>query len=257
MCSRTRTYVWPFLSAVLSAALAGCGRAGGAANDETALPTAAAVQIAADQDDSALDPIESGKTAHLEQLRRQGHFDAFASAALAAAAAEPAERSLRMLEVEALLATGQDERAGSVALEAAALALATGEVPQAAAALRLWTVARFRQSLPCDDPRFADTLDRIPADEPLAELPRFWRDALRERAPYRLGDSSPNEPTELNVAGAATGSLAAELCAVEAKANGHRLPLVFIDTGAQHNLMTVDAAHAAGVALGSSATHMV
>jgi hypothetical protein len=48
-----------------------------------------------------------------------------------------------------------------------------------------------------------------------------------------------------------------ELNAVQARVNGVPQPLVFIDTGAQHTLMSAAAAEAAGVQVGTAATQLV
>jgi hypothetical protein len=47
------------------------------------------------------------------------------------------------------------------------------------------------------------------------------------------------------------------LCAIAAHVNGVEMPTVFIDTGAQHTLLTAGAAREAGVKLGANSTHLV
>jgi hypothetical protein len=62
---------------------------------------------------------------------------------------------------------------------------------------------------------------------------------------------------ELAATKAADGTIWSDLNAVEARANGTLLPMVFIDTGAQHTIMTRHAAAGAGVQCGDGITQLV
>ncbi len=73
----------------------------------------------------------------------------------------------------------------------------------------------------------------------------------------RIGSLRPGaEPAELPLADAPPSSLPFELAAIQVRTNGVDQPLAFLDTGGQHTLMTLDAARAAGVRLGSAGTHL-
>jgi Aspartyl protease len=242
------------LMTLFAVALSGCDRAGGAREID---PRSAAItpEAQAEAVHRAGSPA-SELVVRLNELRKRGQFEAFTSAALDASAAASAVAPVRILAVEALLASGQDEAADDLALETASLALAAQDTATAGQSLRLWTVARFRQSKPLADERFVGLLRRLPAADALAELPRFWLDALGDKVAYRV-EATDGHSSSIGAASGPAGSLAAELSAIEARANGVTMPLVFIDTGAQHNLMTVEAARRAGVALGSSSTHLV
>jgi predicted aspartyl protease len=139
-----------------------------------------------------------------------------------------------------------------MALAAAQLAIVGDNLASTGQALKLFAVARFRQRQSLDAPEFDGVLARLAADEPAADLLRFWRSAIAQRIPCRL-DASTNGASEVQ----ARQSSPAALCAIEARANGSSLPLVFIDTGAQHSLMTTAAARRAGVTIGKTATQLV
>jgi hypothetical protein len=243
------------LTASLAVALAGCDRAGGAREID---PPSTSITTATSVDDTVhrAGSSASALVARLNDLRKRGQFEVFASEALEAASAEHSVAAVRILAVEALLASGQDEAADDLALETASLALAASDTATAGQSLRLWTVARFRQSKSLADERFVRLVRKLPAADTSAELPRFWLDALGDKVAYRV-ESTAGRSSSISAAGGEAGSLAVELSAIEARANGVSMPLVFIDTGAQHNLMTVEAARRAGVVLGSSSTHLV
>ena len=59
-----------------------------------------------------------------------------------------------------------------------------------------------------------------------------------------------SDRVEIETANCEAGSVGDELNAIRARVNGVDMPLVFIDTGSQHNLMTVAAARATGVRFG-------
>src|SRR5262249_29171571 len=73
--------------------------------------------------------------------------------------------------------------------------------------------------------------------------------------PYRTTNAS-SQIVEMRMADAAAGSIPFELNAIQARANDRAMPLVFIDTGSQHTLMTVAAARAAGVEVGYADTEL-
>jgi hypothetical protein len=247
-------------------ALAGCDRAGGAL--ETARVSAAAssrqepaatpeAAPEADEQEAAAPEAsnEPELIARLERLRKAGQFEAFIDATLNAAQEQADNGPLQMLATEALLAAGSNQAAEASALGAAALV--ADDAATCGQALKLWATARFRQQKPLDDPQFVALLAKLPADEPAAQTLRFWQASLGGRTAFRLTAAAGAGPVEIPATHAAPGSVPAELNAVEARANGVALPLVFIDTGAQHTLLTVAAARAAGVAIGSAATHLV
>ncbi len=244
-------------------ALAGCDRAGGAL--ETARVSAAAssrqepaATPEADEQEPAAPEAsnEPELIARLERLRKAGQFEAFIDATLNAAQEQAGNGPLQMLATEALLAAGNNQAAEASALVAATL-VADDDADACGQALKLWATARFRQQKPLDDPQFVALLAKLPADEPGAQTLRFWQASLGGRIPFRLTAAHDAGPIEIPATRAAPGSVPAELSAIEARANGVALPLVFIDTGAQHTLLTVAAARAAGVAIGSAATHLV
>ncbi|HEY2894859.1 MAG TPA: retropepsin-like aspartic protease, partial [Pirellulales bacterium] len=78
---------------------------------------------------------------------------------------------------------------------------------------------------------------------------------FRARSPYRL--EGPVELRPVPRASSEQDSVPAELCAIAARVNGIEMPTVFIDTGAQHTLLTAGAAREAGVKLGAVSTHLV
>jgi hypothetical protein len=235
-------------------AIAGCNRAGGSPEvDRTAVSTPViakeAEELEIDADDGEPD---NGLIPRLERLRKSGEFSRFVDAALTAAETQAPDATLHLLKAEALLAIGRHEAAGDAALSAAQLAIASDDLPAAGHALKLFAVARFRERQSLDDPAFDGVLARLPADDPAADLLRFWRAAIAQSVPYQL-DSSVSEPSEVQ----ARQSSPAALGAIEVRANGIAQPLVFIDTGGQHSLMTTAAARRAGVTIGTTATQLV
>ncbi len=232
-------------------AISGCGRAGGA-GDET-LASAAPIEPTGERRDLEADESpERALAARLERLRKRGEFGQFVDAALSSSESASPDVAVELLKVEALLASGRNEAAGEAALAAAELAQSNDNALAATQALKLYAVAQFRQRQSLDDPIFAGVLATLPAEDASAEMLRYWRDTLRGRIPYLL-DGAVSEPTEVP----ASRNSPADRCAIEAQTNGIALPLVFIDTGAQHSLMTTAAARRAGVTLGKTATPLV
>jgi hypothetical protein len=246
MAVRALTIGWLLL------AIAGCGRAGGGGDES--LASAAPIAPLGEQRPLEVDDEspEAALSSRLDRLRKRGELSQFVDAALSSSESDSPDVALELLKVEALLASGRHEAAGEVALAAALLAQSSDNTAAAGQALKLYAVARFRQRQALDDPIFAGVLASLPADDASAEVLRFWRDTLLDRTPYQL-DAAVSEPSEVQ----ASRSSPADRCAIEARTNGVALPLVFIDTGAQHSLMTTAAARRAGVTLGKTATQLV
>jgi aspartyl protease len=266
---RSRTTL---LMGLLPAVFTGCGRAGGplestpthSAPPHSATSLTSADSVTATEPPAQVDlPSEHDNPIRgLELLRRRGQFEEFVNATLNAAA-ENADGEhgnspdLQLLKTEALLAVGRDAEAEAAARSAATLALDQANTAMSSRALKLWATARFRQRKPLADSLATEILTRLPADDPDAQTLRFWSDSLGQRTPYEVVSASDAAPAEIQSARAASGTISAELNAIEAQANGVTMPLVFIDTGAQHTLMTTSAAQAAGVAIGPSDTILI
>jgi len=233
--------------------LAGCNRAGGP--PEEASPAALAPRSSQVVEEPGIDADDAAAgdavVPRLERLRKRGEFGQFVDATLTAETAVP-DAALQMLKADALLATGRHEAAGEAALAAAQFALVLEDIATAGQALKLFAVARFRQRRSLDDPAFDGVLAKLPGDDPAADVLRFWREKIGEQTPYHF-DPSAEKRAEVQ----ARQTSPADLCAIEAHANGIALPLVFVDTGAQHSLMTTAAARRAGVTTGKMATQLV
>ncbi len=244
--------------AVLVAAIAGCSRAGDApekrlsADSQDQRPPAThTIEESIPSDDVPLDIV-----GRLDQLRVLGRFEEFIDGALVAAEAQPDRAALQLLKSEALLASGLSSECEDSARHSATLAADNAELELSVQALKLWTAARFRQSKSLDDPLLTELLPKLPRGDASVRMLEFWRDFLANRTPYRLA-SAPTDPVEMIPADAARGSIPFELGAIQARANGTIMPLVFIDTGAQYTLMTAEAAQAAGVTVGDSGTQLI
>jgi predicted aspartyl protease len=240
-------------AALLAVALvgpAGCGRAGD--RETSSQPVSASVEIATT---SATTNDES--LAQVRLLLKQGRFDEFVDAALAAAESRSDSAALQLLKSEALLAVGRSEEAEAAAQSAAALALRDDQLEMSVQGFKLWGIARFRRQQPIDGPFVDEMLASLPPRDPAVEMLRFWRDALAHQVPYRVHVEGDAAGTEVTASRSRSGSVSADLNAIEVRANGVSMPLAFIDTGAQHTLMTVEAARAAGVEYGSSKTLLV
>jgi hypothetical protein len=248
------------LVGLLLVVMAGCSRAGGApqtthaaVEDSPQTIHLAEAVAAATAGSAAEDPM----VASLDRLRKRGEFDAFVEAALAPGN-EPADNSaLQIIRIEALLAVGRNTQAATAALDAAELARSESDFVAAGQALKLWATARFRLREPLDDARFADLLASLPAEDPALQTLRFWHAALDKRTAYRSNGAAGSEGVELPTVSGAQGSVPDALRAIEARANGVALPMVFIDTGSQHTLITTEAARLAGVTVGEGTTQLV
>lgn len=212
----------------LAAALAGCSRAGGASSvaDEAALRAQAAAR--ADE---------------LESVRSRGDFAAFAAESVAAAERFPHVARLRVLAAEGLLASGNARAAEADAIEAERLA-GPFEEDVSSVAIRLWATARLRQGLPLETAQLA----RIALDDPALQTVLAWSDLLAGAAPFQV-EAPASETLNVPLAESVADSLAAELLAVDGTANGKPCQAIFIDTGAQHTVITRAAAKTAGVRL--------
>jgi len=131
--------------------------------------------------------------------------------------------------------------AEAAALEAEQLAGLTSE-EVSSAAIRLWATARMRQGLPLETAQLA----RIALDDPALQTVLAWSDLLSGAAPFQI-EGSADDIVEAPLTEAETGSLAAELLAIDGTANGTPCRTIFVDTGAQHTVITRAAAKAAGV----------
>ncbi len=127
---------------------------------------------------------------------------------------------------------------------------------QLAAALRLWTTARLRQAQPLDDPRIAAHLERLGGEPALAAV-RSWSESLAGRAPYRIASGSLAATLELKRSSVWSRFRSRQLEGLEAAVGDVTLDRVFVDTGAQHTLLSPAAARAAGVTSGGRASEMV
>ena len=248
---------WPLVA--LLATVSGCGRAGGE-------PAAQRLQGPSNQqppsvvtgDESLVTPnlAPSDVVGRIERLRALGRFEEFIDAALVAADEQPDRAALQLHNGEALLASGRTSDCEASAKRAAVLAADRAEWELAVQALKLWATARLRQSKSLDDASLWAALEKLPPSDASVQMLKHWRDALGQRTPYRVA-ATGTEPVELQPAAAARGTIPFELAAVQAKANGVAMPRVFIDTGAQYTLITAEAARAASVQFGHSATQLI
>ncbi len=251
------------------AALTGCGRAGG---DDAVVPVAlsAARDVATETKSVASSTSGSSRISSYDDrvgaamrvvtrvnaLRRRGEFEQFIDAALNAAADAPESAPLARLAAEAHLAAGAPDRAEASALRAGELALASDEPAAAVAALRLWITARLRMGQPLDASRAEALFAQVEKQDGAPTL-RYWVDALGDRCPYEHDPASAGRPVDVPPTAAADGTIWADLNAIRASANGVELPMVFVDTGTQHTIMTRRAAAMAGLAVDDSATRLV
>ncbi len=251
---RWRTVSWLVL---LPAVALGCGRAGGPL--ESAPERSMTSLTSAPDSDAPAEQLD--RVASLDLLRKRGQFEEFVNATLNAAAENTADdaldANLQLLKTEALMAVGRNDEAEAAAHRAARLALDRADPGTASRALKLWATARFRQGKPLADSLVAELLASLPADDSDAQTLRFWSDSLGQRTPYQRVTPSDVARDEVAPARAASGTISAELNAIEARANGVTLPLVFIDTGAQHTLLSLRAAQDAGVTIGPSETILI
>jgi hypothetical protein len=253
------------LAATLAIAVVGCGRAGGTPEDPSSSihrqankPVAANVGSSVEQTLPArhADPSGDERVARLERLLKRSTFDAFVDAALEATGEQPASAAVELLKVEALLATGRSQDAQAAAQRAAQVALDVDDYELASHALRRFALARFRQSEPLEGPSFDTLAARFPRHDATVAMLRFWSDSLGQRKPYSARRTG-NQSRQVAPAAKVADTDAAGLNAIAAGVNDVPLDTVFIDTGAQHAVMTVAAAEAAGVRPGPSGLRLV
>ncbi len=211
-------------------------------------------------------------------LLKAGRFPEFVDAAIPSATSDPQPAGLPRLQVEALLSVGRNREAENVALRqiVAAARNATGRLPRIETVndndvaaksvagptdpclLKLWLTARWRQASGPDEPALDPWLkEQIAAGSPAVAALGFWREALAGAVPYRLNGAARRSVLPMVAAKRSAGQTAirrdTEAIAPETISldiNGMRLSQVFVDTGAQHTLLTPAAAAAAGVEVG-------
>lgn len=192
----------------------------------------------------------------IERLRALGRFEEFIDAAIIAADEQPDHAALQLHKGEALLASARPNDCEAAARIAAILAAENAQWQLAVGALKLWATARFRQSKSLDDAALWEAVQSLPPSDAGVQMLRHWRDALGQRPAFRVA-LADTEPVQLKSAAATPGTVPFALGAVQAKANGATMPRVFIDTGAQYTLITVQAARNASVHFGHSDTQLV
>ena len=249
--------------AIVLAGSVGCSRAGGPKDSGEAIISVPASEVALAEASRDEQPLANQPSAdlipRLEMLRKQGRFDEFVESTLNAASSDAPDPALQLLKAEALLSVGRHEDAEIAALGVIQLSADNPDPAFIGQALKLWTIARHREQKPLADP-FLERLFLSGSHEsqiaPL-ELLRFWSDGLGSRVAYRLSSASSMERSEVARASAIAGTISAELNAIQASVNGVLLPLVFIDSGAQHTLLTAEAAELAGVNVGPADVDLV
>ena len=248
------------LALVLLTMPAASGRAGeeGAPSRQAVRKSPAAPMIAAeaapasDSKDSAARQVRQ-----LQTLAARGDFDAFVRAAIQSGHNESADAQLQILAAEALLSIGDSTDAERMALTAAIKSLDEKKPQLAQRAIKLWTIARLRQGASLETPRLAEVFQRIGQGDSSLTALRFWRQQLGGKSPYRLAASSRQTRLNMKRTSIANSGASYELDAVAVEINRTGLPMVFIDTGAQHTLITTEVARAAGVVIGKEATQLV
>ncbi len=226
--------------------LAGCNRAGGA-------PRADDSEVAGlnESPGEVVRPQQDAVALELAALRKRGDLPGFVTAATRSVESSP---HTLLLKAEAQLAMGSHGEAASSALAAAGGACRVDPL-LAEQALKLWLTARCRDRQSVKSPEFDELRALLPPDLDGLQMLGFWRDALIGRVPYDASNESFRG--QVPIADSQPETLPAALNAIEAEVNGTRLPLVFIDTGAQHTLITRQAAEAAGVTMGPGSTRLV
>jgi predicted aspartyl protease len=214
------------LGLVAAAAISGCTHSGEAAGAAEAATRQSEAAVQADT---------------LEQLHRSGDFPTFVAEAQVAAKQFANEARVRLLLAEALLASGDVQQAEAAALAAQRLAGPAAD-DVSSSAIRTWAAARLRQGLPLETAHLA----RTALDDSALQAVLTWSDLLAGAAPFRV-ESPSGESVTPDISAAESGSLAAELLAVDGHVNGTPCNRLFIDTGAQHTVITKAAAAAAGV----------
>lgn len=214
------------------AASVGCGRAATGQTRPAAKAPAAA----------------SGDEARFDELRRSGRLQEFVESALAAAGRDAASPRLRLVQGEALLASGRPDEAELLAWPLAALDPTPPE--EARAALKLWYTARLRQAKPLSDGLHQPALQPEGDDRALLSAAEFWRRQLAGRAPYRVLGALRRSRLKLARQTVWVDQARHEVEGVEVDVNGVTLPSTFVDSGAQYTVLSAAAARRAGISLG-------
>jgi len=239
----------------------GCGSASGEPRSFEQSAHASSTPPIAAAEAPARNASVSMETVRLTALRKQGQLAAHVAAALDALDGPLEVAAEGLVRTEALMAVGQNGAAAQMALATAELAIDRNDFGPGEQALKLWLAAQLRDKQPLASAQATQLLDSLPADDDGAKLLRFWCAELAERTPQRLecatADAELQHGSQVPLAQAPVDSLPAALNAIQVQAGDVTLPLVFIDTGAQHTLITLEAAKAAGVELGPGSTRLV
>lgn len=196
---------------------------------------------------------EAGASPHVERLSsllKSGRFQDFVDAAGKLPADASGSSNLARLRSEGYLAIGQNRLAEQLA-ERALPAGADAEL------LKLWLTARWRQGRGLEDlAGLSGGNTKLPA------IVRFWQEALHGADPYRVAAGSRSNVLPMVTRGAPHSSDSSAgagrgLPAISLVINGVPLTRAFVDTGAQHTLLTSAAAAAAGVELGPDGVDLV
>jgi hypothetical protein len=240
------------LVATLTALLAACGRHVGPGRPAER-PVHAALA-----DGALAVPAPGGlslTSSQVARLRGAGQLEQFVVQALDLARREPDNLPARALQLEALLASGQNLQARRTALELWQQAARASGVEQARLAQKAWTTATLRCGLPLDVPGVARLLERDPEYSADVAALRFWRSALGGRAPYRLAAGGhPSVELPLARQTVVVGGLPYQIDGLALNVNDHAIPMALVDSGAQFTLLDERAARAAGVTPGSTTT---
>jgi hypothetical protein len=221
--------------------------------------------LRAAEGDGSPDDVSHERVCRLETLLKAGRFQEFAEAAIPPATSDPQPAGLPRLQAEALLAMGRNREAETVALRQLLVAARSSAAPLDPGLLKLWLTARWRQARGPDEPALDPWLkEQVAAGAPAVAALRFWREALAGAAPYRLPGESRRSVLSMTAAKGSEAQTAVRrdpeslgLETITLDINGMRLPQVFVDTGAQHTLLTPAAAAAAGVEVGPDCVAMV
>lgn len=199
-----------------------------------------------------------------DDLLKSGRFQDFVAATAELPADATQLPAVARLRVEACLAVGQNRAAEQAAQRALKECGDPASTPDASL-LKLWLTARWRQGRGLAELPLASG-SRAGGDlaesAPPAAL-RFWHTALAGADPYRLAPRSRSAVLPMRARapasppGSAASAASSELPAIALDVNGVRLARAFVDTGAQHTVLTPAAAAAAGVELGPDGVGLV
>ena len=115
------------------------------------------------------DDVSHGHVRRLETLLKAGRFQEFTDEAISTTASDPQPSGLPRLQVEALLALGQNREAEDLALRQLLAAARGADGAIDPVLLKLWLTARLRQARGLDEPRstrLAQTSPKQCADRP-------------------------------------------------------------------------------------------